>query len=116
MNYKIYRVLLISYAFFILILSSTPGNEFPKTWLLQYDKAIHFFEYFIFGVLAINSISITTKRTVYTLIPCGIFFAFMDEYLQSFISGRFSSGLDVLSDTLGFSVGLILVYLRQNDK
>ena len=50
------------------------------------------------------------------LIPAGLLFGLIDEYLQSFISGRFSSGLDVLSDTLGFAVGLILVYTVSNDK
>ena len=57
-----------------------------------------------------------TLLTVLVLIPFGILFGMFDEYLQSFISGRFSSGLDVLSDTLGFTVGLIIAYLNQNDK
>ena len=116
MNYKFYRVLFALYALLILILSSTPSSELPKSWLLQYDKVIHFFEYFIFGMLAIKSIPIVSKKTVLVLIPAGLLFGMMDEYLQSFISGRFSSGLDVLSDTLGFAVGLILVYTASNDK
>jgi len=116
MNYKFYRVLFALYALLILMLSSTPSSELPKSWLLQYDKVIHFFEYFIFGMLAIKSIPIVSKKTVLVLIPAGLLFGMMDEYLQSFISGRFSSGLDVLSDTLGFAVGLILVYTVSNDK
>ena len=116
MNYKFYRVLFALYALLILMLSSTPSSELPKSWLLQYDKVIHFFEYFIFGMLAIKSIPIVSKKTVLVLIPAGLLFGMMDEYLQSFISGRFSSGLDVLSDTLGFAVGLILVYTASNDK
>ena len=116
MNYKFYRILLFSYAVLILIISSTPSSDLPKTWLLQYDKVIHFFEYFIFGILAINSMKVVTARIVFVLIPFGILFGMLDEYLQSFISGRYSSGLDFLSDTLGFTVGLILVYINQNDK
>ena len=116
MNYKFYRVLFALYALLILMLSSTPSSELPKSWLLQYDKVIHFFEYFIFGMLAIKSIPTVSMRTVLVLIPAGLLFGLMDEYLQSFISGRFSSGLDVLSDTLGFAVGLILVYTVSNDK
>ena len=98
------------------MLSSTPSNELPKTWLLQNDKAIHFFEYFIFGILGIKSMQTLTQKTVLVLIPAGLLFGLMDEYLQSFISGRFSSGFDVLSDTLGFTVGLILVYSFSNDR
>ena len=116
MNYKFYRALLVIYAFLILMLSSTPSNELPKTWLLQYDKVIHFFEYFIFGILSIKSIQTLSQKTVLVLIPAGLLFGLMDEYLQSFISGRFSSGFDVLSDTLGFTVGLILVYSFNNDR
>ena len=116
MNYKFYRILLFSYALLILIVSSTPSSDLPKTWFLQYDKAIHFFEYFFFGILAIKSMKAITLRTVFVLIPFGILFGMLDEYLQSFISGRFSSGLDVLSDALGFTVGLIIAYLNQNDK
>ena len=98
------------------MLSSTPSNELPKSWLLQYDKVIHFFEYFIFGILCIKSIQTLSQKTVLVLIPAGLLFGLMDEYLQSFISGRFSSGFDVLSDTLGFTVGLILVYSFSNDR
>ncbi len=116
MNYKFYRILLFSYAVLILIVSSTPSSDLPNIWLLHYDKAIHFFEYFIFGMLAIKSMKAITLRIVFVLIPFGILFGMIDEYLQSFISGRYSSGLDVLSDTLGFAVGLILVYIIQNDK
>ena len=116
MNYKFYRVIFALYALLILMLSSTPSSELPKSWLLQYDKVIHFFEYFIFGILAMKSIPKASKKTVLSLIPAGLLFGLMDEYLQSFISGRFSSGLDVLSDTLGFTVGLILVYTVSNDK
>ncbi|MEA1881044.1 MAG: VanZ family protein [Candidatus Marinimicrobia bacterium] len=36
-------------------------------------------------------------------------FGAMDEYLQSFISGRYSSGWDVLADTIGVIIGALLV-------
>ena len=79
-------------------------------------KRFIFFEYFIFGILSIKSIHTLSQKTVLVLIPAGLLFGLMDEYLQSFISGRFSSGFDVLSDTLGFTVGLILVYSFSNDR
>ena len=116
MNYKFYRFLLISYALLILIVSSTPSSDLPKSWFLEYDKIIHFFEYFVFGILAIKSMSYYSLRTVFILILLGLLFGLFDEYLQSFILGRFSSGLDVLSDTLGFTVGILLVYLLRNDR
>ena len=62
MNYKFYRIFLFSYAVLILVISSTPSSDLPKTWLLQYDKVIHFFEYFIFGILAIKSMKCTNSK------------------------------------------------------
>jgi VanZ family protein len=43
-----------------------------------------------------------------------MFFGGLDEYLQSFISGRFSSGWDVLADTIGVTIGALLIL--GNDK
>ena len=98
MNYKFYRFLLISYALLILIVSSTPSSDLPKSWFLEYDKIIHFFEYFVFGILAIKSMSYYSLRTVFILILFGFLFGLIDEYLQSFISGRFSG---VVKSVLG---------------
>tara|TARA_Y100000741_G_scaffold114852_1_gene86171 strand:- start:17063 stop:17413 length:351 start_codon:yes stop_codon:yes gene_type:complete len=116
MNYKFYRIILIVYALIILSISATPSSDLPKTWLLQYDKIIHFVEYLIFGVLAMKSMTKRSIKVGLILIPFGVAFGFLDEYLQSFISGRFSSSLDVLSDSIGFGIGIILVYLTENDR
>ena len=116
MNYKFYRILLIVYALIILMISATPSSDLPKMWLLQYDKIIHFVEYLIFGVLAMKSMTTQSMKVGLILIPFGIMFGFFDEYLQSFISGRYSSLMDVFSDSIGFSIWIILVYLTQNDR
>ena len=55
----------------------------------------------------------TSVNTVVSI--AGVIFGIMDEYFQSFISGRFSSGWDALSDSLGFSLAVLLVWLRTND-
>jgi len=115
MNHKIYRILLGLYAGLILTLSSIPSKNMPKSFLLEWDKAIHFTEYFIFGILAAKSIEHLSKKWVYTIIPLGVMFGIMDEYFQSYIAGRFSSGWDAFSDSLGFSLAVILVWLRTND-
>lgn len=115
MNHKIYRILLGLYSGLILTLSSIPSKNIPKSFLLEWDKAIHFIEYFIFGILAAKSIEHLSKKWIYTIIPLGIMFGIMDEYFQSYIAGRFSSGWDAFSDSLGFSLAVILVWLRTND-
>jgi len=115
MNHKTYRILLGLYAGLILTLSSIPSKNMPRSFILEWDKVIHFSEYFIFGILAAKSIEHLTVKWVYIIIPLGVIFGIMDEYFQSFISGRFSSGLDALSDSLGFSLAVLLVWLRTND-
>ena len=52
MTNNIYRIILFIYALLILSMSSIPSSNLPKTWLLEWDKTIHFIEYFIFGILA----------------------------------------------------------------
>ena len=115
MNYKQFRIALLIYMVVILGLSSLPGDNIPKSWLLSFDKLIHLIEYFILGLLLMKSMKSISTKMLMIVIPFGIFFGIVDEYLQSFISGRFSSGLDVLADTIGVVIGSLLV-LGNNDK
>jgi VanZ family protein len=116
MNYKIFRILLIAYMLLILSISSLPVQSFPKTWILAWDKLIHLGEYFILGILMMKSINPLSSSNLKFVIPFGIFFGVMDEYSQSFISGRFSSGWDVVADTIGVVIGALLVLgIRKND-
>jgi len=109
MNHKTFRILLVVYMLVILSVSSLPSQSFPKTWLLTWDKLIHLAEYFILGILAMKSMNTISSRNLKIVVPFGIFFGIIDEYLQSFISGRFSSGWDVLADTIGVIIGGLLV-------
>jgi VanZ family protein len=109
MNYKYFRIYLLVYMIIILSLSSLPGESLPKSMLLNFDKLIHLIEYFILGILLMKSMKSISAKMLIIVIPFGIFFGIMDEYLQSFISGRFSSIWDVLADTLGIIIGSLLV-------
>ena len=114
MNHKTFRILLVAYMILILGLSSIPAQDFPKTWLLTWDKLIHLVEYFILGVLVMKSMNTISYRTLKIVLPFGILFGGLDEYLQSFILGRFSSGWDILADTIGIAIGALLIL--GNDK
>ena len=109
MNHNKFRILLLIYMALILALSSLPADNLPKSWLLNFDKLIHLIEYFILGILLMKSMTSVSTRMLLAVIPVGIIFGIMDEYLQSFISGRFSSGWDVLADTIGVIIGSLLV-------
>ena len=95
--------------FLILGLSSLPAQSIPKTWLLNWDKLIHLIEYFILGILAMKSFKKISFNSVLIVITFGLVFGSIDEFFKSFISGRFSSGLDVLADTIGTTIGALLV-------
>ncbi len=99
----------------ILALSSLPAQALPKNFILSWDKLIHFVEYFILGILSTKSMKGINLNTLKIVLPFGVLFACCDEYLQSFISGRFSSGLDVLADSIGFLFGCLLIYWKYND-
>ena len=114
MNHKTFRILLVAYMILILGLSSIPAQDFPKTWLLTWDKLIHLVEYFILGVLVMKSMNTISYRTLKIVLPFGILFGGLDEYLQSFISGRFASEWDILADTIGITIGALLII--GNDK
>ena len=115
MNYKIFRILLVAYMLLILIVSSVPGESFPKTSLLTWDKLIHLIEYFILGILVMKSMNQVSSKMLFYVIPFGIIFGIIDEYLQSFILGRYSSGWDVLADTIGVAIGALLVLENRNE-
>ena len=74
MNHNKFRVLLLIYMVFILSLSSLPGESIPKSWLLSFDKLIHLIEYFILGILLMNSMKSISTKMLIVVIPFGIFF------------------------------------------
>ena len=115
MNHNTFRILLVAYMIVILSVSTLPGQSIPKALLLTWDKLIHLIEYFIFGILAMKSMNRISSRMLLFVIPFGMVFGIMDEYLQSFISGRYSSGWDVLADTIGVMIGALLVLGNQKE-
>ncbi|MFQ6612238.1 MAG: VanZ family protein [Fidelibacterota bacterium] len=111
MTERTYRILLLVYMGLILTVSSIPRDELPRVFLLTWDKLLHLVEYFLLGILAVKSLGNVTFKMVIIIVLGGLGFALIDEYLQSFITGRFSSGFDVLADTLGVSMGCLSVHV-----
>lgn len=107
MKVKDYRKLLIIYGILILSVSSIPGNSIPRFVFLSWDKLIHVIEYFILGFLSVSGINYKTNNQIIIICIACICFAIVDEIWQSFIPGRFSSGLDVIADGIGIIIGSI---------
>ena len=75
-------------------------------------KCAHFAEYFLLGVLVMLTLLQTIlKKNVGMGIGLSMLVATVDETIQRFVPGRSGQVTDVLLDTLGASVGILLVYV-----
>lgn len=76
---------------------------------LPLRKIMHFTEYLILSLLLLNALNKTNIKNKYfiTILTCFIY-AITDEYHQTFITGRTGQFIDVLIDTTGSILGLII--------
>ena len=124
-------IILIIWLIVIFLFSQQKGNESDKTSgifntvintifkvegardkaKLFVRKCAHFTEYFILALLIINVIKdykeINYKLLLLTLIMCFLYAA-SDEWHQTFVDGRVGQPIDVLIDTCGSLVGIII--------
>ena len=70
-------------------------------------KLAHFTEYFILGILVANFIKNIHKKPYYAIIFC-ILYAISDEIHQIFVQGRSGEIKDILIDTCGSTIGILL--------
>ena len=93
--------------------------NFNMTWEVYHDtfsliirKLAHFSEYFLLGVLLSNMFN-TFKYKYYFYLAgiFGVLYAISDELHQLFSSGRACSPVDMLIDSCGLILGVLLFYL-----
>ena len=103
-----FRLLIGLYALLISWLSLSSGIE-NELWFPHQDKLMHFAAYLFFTLLCLPQM---TSRLSVTVIVAGIFlFAAAMEIGQHFIPNRTLSGLDMLANSLGLGLG-VLISLR----
>lgn len=82
-------------------------------------KMAHFLEYFILGILMLNVI-INYNKKIYLSYIFSILYACLDEVHQLFVNGRSGQITDVLIDSTGIILGILLYriirYKKKNDK
>ena len=80
-------------------------------------KCMHSAEYLVLSLLLIIALNVSKKKIFYkyliAIIICFIY-ACTDEYHQLFISGRTGQFTDVLIDTFGAIVGIIIYNIMSN--
>lgn len=77
-------------------------------------KLAHFTIYFILGILVfiyLNDFIKNKSIIIYSLLICFVY-ACTDEFHQYFVDGRYCSFIDVLIDTLGTLISILLLNMR----
>jgi len=98
----------------ILLGSSIPSSSIPSSFILGFDKIIHFIEYTVFGILGIRSNYKIFNSVNIFILSFGLVFCVFDELWQSTIPGRDSSFYDVIADYSGLIFSLLLYkYIRK---
>lgn len=108
------------------IIVETANESFELHWSAQEEaqyiqrihhpvrKLAHMTEYFLLAVSVSFPLYVYGVRGIWLLLLAGGFcvgFAALDEYHQSFVAGRGPSKRDVAIDSIGISVGVILVQM-----
>ena len=122
-----YNLFAISWALFILVLTTLPGEDLPDLsfWsLLTFDKAAHGF---VFAVLVFQLIIGFIKqyqfrqlryKAVSIAFLIGIFYGAVTELLQEFIfTGREADIMDFVANFIGSLIGVVafrIIYGKNN--
>ena len=106
----IIKIAFIFYTVFIAGVSLIPSELSPD--ISFWDKGLHFIAYMIFAFLA-SGISGNKKTLVYLSLGIVIYSGIL-ETVQSIIPGRMMSGRDLLANTLGVVVGVLLSLLLKD--
>ena len=98
------NIILYLYVVIIFLLSSTPPSVVESIQINGLDKVIHFIEYFILGIILMNTKHIFVKQYYYLIIIIPI----IDEYIIQNYAGRNVDLFDFIANILGLLFGIML--------
>lgn len=109
-----------SWALLIFVLSSVPGDRVPMVEVPFFDKAVHFFEYFLLGILTVRAIrrlwpGLAVLKISILAVGFATLYGFLDEWHQSFVPGRTAEWSDIVCDAVGALFGAWL-FIRARKK
>lgn len=112
----IFQIPFVLYAALIYIVSSISRLPTPDLGLTFADKLIHVIEYGLFcyfGLRAMRNPPLELSlRLAYPLATAvTVVYAALDEYHQSFVPGRNADVIDLLADSFGALVALLLYHI-----
>jgi len=112
MSKKLFFTLLLIIYIIILFLTGAVVNVNNISKATNFDKALHFFGFFILTILLLLTFEhykLNNKRIAIFLIALGI--GILIEVVQLGIPGREFSLLDIAADVLGIIVGALLKWI-----
>lgn len=98
----------------IFLFSSIPNLRIEELgfWDFILRKIFHITEYAVLSILLVNALFVSVgfkKSNIYLLsFVLGVLYAISDEIHQYFVPGRFFSIVDILIDSIGVTVGIVL--------
>ncbi len=104
----------------IFFLSNQPGDSLDLPDIPDLDKGLHCI---VYGALALSALFAVPEYkyqanpfwvSLLVVLFC-LLYGISDEFHQSFIPGRFPSVLDLLADTIG-AVVVVLVWFRMKNR
>ncbi len=118
---KYYKSLIIT--ILITILSLLPGSDTPKIHFINIpylDKYIHFFMYFFLsGIIIFDSKRVGDRNLKFYLIIITAIIIFgitLESIQENYITGRSGEFFDVIANSTGTIIGLIISLLIQENK
>jgi len=96
----------------IFFLSDQPGDSLSLPDIVNIDKVLHALVYAALGFAFLFALSPAWRRQRPVAAVCAtvcfcLIYGISDEFHQSFISGRFSSGADLVADAAGGVVAAV---------
>lgn len=96
----------------IFCVSSVPGSDLPDVGIPHFDKAAHFAEFLVLGMLVFRAYAGSfppgDRGAVVASISLAAAYAAFDEWHQRFVPGRSVDLTDFLADVAGIIVGVFL--------
>lgn len=99
----------VAYAGLIFFMSSLTPSEIGPSEIWRFDKLIHTAEYAVLGAVVCRALllgpRLSARWAVLLAIVAAASYGLSDEWHQSFVPGRDSSGWDALADLTGAILG-----------
>lgn len=90
-------------------------DSFNQKYFLFIRQLAHFGEFFVLGILVyLNVIEYKKDNVMFISIMFSVGYAVLDEIHQLFVSGRYFDIVDIVTDSCGVFLGILLIHFIYN--